>query len=311
MTEQRSPDEEPIIELTEIVEPSAASDDEIIELTEVVDNVPTADEDVIELTDVVDNVTPADEDVIELTDVVEKAPPVDEEVIELTDVVENASPADEAAIEPAEEDIPDLVDMVEEAPAEASSAPELTAAPEEMTTEPEDFPEEDMPGMAASAGAAFDLFADTEPEETDAPAVDAADPNDDLDFAPMDLDIEENKEDDLFDSLGMNLEPELQGSASSDELDFNLSTQELSDAIDLLDAKLAEEPPLDGSGEAAQTAALPATVSEAQLENALENVIRKMFAEKIDILINEAIEKTVSAEIENLKNQLLQDSTEE
>jgi hypothetical protein len=168
-----------------------------------------------------------------------------------------------------------------------------------------------MPGMAASAGAAFDLFADTELEETDAPAVDAAEPNDDLDFAPMDLDIEENKEDDLFDSLGMNLEPELQGSASSDELDFNLSTQELSDAIDLLDAKLAEEPPLDGAGEAAQTAALPATVSEAQLENALENVIRKMFAEKIDILINEAIEKTVSAEIENLKNQLLQDSTEE
>ncbi len=319
MTEQRSPDEEPIIELTEIVEPSAASDDEIIELTDVVDNVPPADEEVIELTDVVDNALPADEEVIELTDVVDNVPPVDEEVIELTDVVENVPPADEAAIEPTdavptpptEEEILDLVDVVEEAPAEASSAPELTAAPEEMTAEPEEMPEEDVPEMAASAGAAFDLFADTVPEEADAPAVNEADQDDDLDFAPMDLDIEENKEDDLFDSLGMNLEPELQGSASSDELDFNLSTQELSDAIDLLDAKLAEEPPMEGAGETAKTAALPTTVSEAQLESALEKVIREMFAEKIDVLINEAIEKTVSAEIENLKKQLLKDSTEE
>ncbi len=273
MTEQRSADEEPIIELTEIVEASAAGDDDIIELTDVVENIPPADEEIIELTDVV------------------PSPPAEEEILELVDVVEAPPPDESAALE-------------------ETLAPEA-GAQAEMETEPGGLPEEGIAEKAPSNSAAFDLFADAAQEETRAAATEDTGQDDDLDFAPMDLDIEERKEEDLFDSLGMNLEPELQGSSSSDELDFNLSTQELSDAIDLLDAKLAEEPPVDSPGEAAKTAALPATITEAQLENALENVVRKMFAEKIDTLINEAIEKTLSAEIENLKNQLLKESTEE
>ena len=273
MTEQRSSDEEPIIELTEIVEASAAGDDDIIELTDVVDAIPPADEEIIELTEVV------------------PSPPKEEEILELVDVVETTPPDETAA---PEEDFVMAAD-----------------APVEMETAPEGLIEVDRAETVAPESAAFDLFAEAVPEETPEAAPDGAGQDDDLDFAPMDLDIEENKEDDLFDSLGMNLEPELQGAAGSDELDFNLSTQELSDAIDLLDAKLAEEPPAEGPDEAAQTAALPETITEAQFEKALENVIRKMFTEKIDVLINEAIEKTVSAEIENIKNQLLKDSTEE
>jgi hypothetical protein len=267
MTEQRSPDEEPIIELTDVVEPSAAGDDEIIELTEVVEFQPATDEEVIELTDIV------------------KTPPDKEEIIDLVDVVDTAAEA-----EPPPVDEPEAI----ETPLTEITSEDVLEAPVEEPAE-----------------AAFDLFSETAAGDRDDASAATALNDDDLDFAPMDLDIEENKEEDLFDSLGMKLEPELQSPTESDELDFNLSTQELSDAIDLLDAKLAEEPPSAVPAGAGKTAALPATLSEAELERALENVIRKMFAEKIDQLLNEAIEKNVTAEIEHLKRQLLKDSPED
>jgi iron only hydrogenase large subunit-like protein len=108
----------------------------------------------------------------------------------------------------------------------------------------------------------------------------------------------------------MNLEADLLPSEEdTSELDFNLSTQELSDAIDLLDAKLAEEPPKAPPSEG--NVSEPAALRSEELETALESVIRKMFGEKIDHLLNEAIEKTVSAEIARLKEQLLGDAPEE
>ncbi len=48
-------------------------------------------------------------------------------------------------------------------------------------------------------------------------------------------------------------------------------------------------------------------VSDAQMEAALERVIKKMFYEKIDGILVEVIEKTVTREIERLKSILLQD----
>lgn len=266
MTEQRSQDEEPIIELTEVVEPSAIDDSDIIELTEVVATRPAADEDIIELTDIV------------------KSPQVGEEIIDLVDVVEETPKAGVSVLPETEAtDINVLPGAVEIEPHE-SRVEEVTDA-----------------NAAASENAAFDLFHEEAPASA---ATDNAATDGELDFAPMDLDIEENKEADLFDSLGMKLEPELQGGAENDELDFNLSTQELSDAIDLLDAKLADDIPAN-TGEAEP---LPSTISEAQLEKALENVIRQMYGEKIDQMLNEAIEKTVTAEIENLRDQLLKES---
>jgi hypothetical protein len=129
----------------------------------------------------------------------------------------------------------------------------------------------------------------------------------DLAFAEMDLDIEDRTDDELFESLGMNLEAGLiEPGEDSDELDFNLSTQELSDAIDLLDAKLAEESPTPPSA-AEKEDDRAAALAPDQLEAALENVIKKMFKDKIDHLLNDAIEKTVSVEIERLKEQLLGD----
>jgi hypothetical protein len=52
----------------------------------------------------------------------------------------------------------------------------------------------------------------------------------------------------------------------------------------------------------------PEKVSDAQIEAALERVIKEMFYEKIDGILVEVIEKTVTREIERLKSILLQDS---
>ncbi len=75
--------------------------------------------------------------------------------------------------------------------------------------------------------------------------------------------------DDFVDSLGMELD----------------SKEDVSE--DLLDAK---------------------KVSDAQMEAALERVIKKMFYEKIDGILVEVIEKTVTRELERLKSVLLQDT---
>ena len=242
-------------------------------------------EDIIELTDVVAASGADDEDIIDLTEVVEEN--ADEDVvIELTDVVDVPAgdmPVAEEA--PVEEPIIDLTEpvVVEEVDAEAEPAPEEEMVDLSLLEEDEDTP------VAVEA------------EEST---------SGELEFADMELDIEE-RDGGLFDSLGMNLEADLLPSEEEDagELDFNLSTQELSDAIDLLDAKLAEEPPKPPAVEDALGA--PATLPSEALETALENVIRKMFAEKIDHLLNEAIEKTVAAEIERLKEQLLGDASDE
>ena len=51
-------------------------------------------------------------------------------------------------------------------------------------------------------------------------------------------------------------------------------------------------------------------VSDAQIEAALERVIKKMFYEKIDSILVEVTEKTVTRELEKLKSILLQDAAE-
>ena len=224
---------------------------------------------IIELTDVVAMPETTDDDIIELTDVVALDAGDDDGVIELTDVV---SPA------PPEEPIIELTEVVSSADSDVQDA--MVKARRE---EPEEVP---------AAGSA---------EEST---------SGELAFAEMELDIEDRTDDELFDSMEMNLEADLlPSSEDSGELDFNLSTQELSDAIDLLDAKLAEEPPKPPAVENAdvQPAAM---IGQDQLEAALENVIKKMVGEKIDHLLNDAIEKSVSAEIARLKEQLLGDHPE-
>jgi hypothetical protein len=50
-------------------------------------------------------------------------------------------------------------------------------------------------------------------------------------------------------------------------------------------------------------------VADEQLDAALERVIRKMFYDKIDRILVEVVEKTVTREIERLKRTLLEDAS--
>jgi len=245
---------------------------------------PEDDDGIIELTDVVASSETDGEEIIDLTEVVEESAG-QEDVIELTDVVDE--PVEEMPAwgeTPVEAPVIELTDVAVVAEADAALVEEADAAPEPAL-------EEDEPEPAVAQA-----------EEST---------SGDLEFADMELDIEEGSDDGLFDSMGMNLEADLLPSEEdASELDFNLSTQELSDAIDLLDAKLAEEPPQAPEMEEPALGG-PAALQSEELETALENVIRRMFAEKIDHLLNEAIEKTVSTEIARLKEQLLGDAPEE
>lgn len=236
-----------------------------------------ATDDIIELTEVVAMPDQADDRIIELTDVIAPAETNADEIIELTDVVAPAADEDE-------DQVIDLTEVVA-APAEEDEAIiELTDIVAPAADEAD-------AAAAAEAGAA----------ET---------PEGELAFADTDLEVEETGEDGLFESLGMSLEADFHGAEDeADSLDFNLSTQELSDAIDLLDAKLSEEPEPAASKE--DVPDMPADISSDKLEKAIENVIRRMFADKIDHLLNAAIEKTVAAEIANLKAQLLKDMPED
>ena len=242
---------------------------------------PQDDDPIIELTDVVTPSEAAGEEIIELTDVVTRA---DEEIIELTDVVAPGQ-ADAPAAALADEDpIIELTDVV--APTTIEAGPAAT--------------EEDTTAIEAVFALGDDEDVDVEGSTPEATA-------DDLAFAEMELDIDEHANEELFDSMDMNMEAELLNAKDeAGDLDFNLSTQELSDAIDLLDAKLAEEPPKEPER---QTEVLedPSALRSGDLEAALENVIRKMFGDKIDHLLDAAIEKTVSTEIARLKKQLLDD----
>lgn len=245
-----------------------------------------------------------DDDIIELTDVVSSPFTADDEIIELTDVVESDDVDEEAVIE--------LTDVVETAPAEASVAEEPPVADEDPVIELTDVV------LANDGEDEVEPFEERfEPADNENVMMQAAvegveeSTSGDLEFAEMNLDIEERKDEGLFDSLEMNMEADLlQPDDETGELDFNLSTQELSDAIDLLDAKLAEEPPKVPPADDKQVIR-PESLAADELEAALEKVIRKMFGDKIDRLLDNAIEKTVSAEIARLKDQLLGDGPDE
>jgi hypothetical protein len=248
----------------------AADEVEIIELTEVVD---LRGQEIIELTDVVNL---QGEDIIELTDVVA---PRGEDIIDLTDPV--AGPGDE-------EDLLRLADAAEKAPALAAGG------------------EEDL----------FDLGA----EMLGTPATHALkvtetapEGEEKLYFSISELPVEalgatEEPGREPGDSLALNLEADL-GVITDEDLDFNLSTQELSEAIDMLDTEL-------GTGDSrqpspAQRRSLEETVTSERVEAALERVISRMYAEKIDRLLEDAIKRTVSQEIQHLRRQLLDNDADE
>ena len=172
-----------------------------------------------------------------------------------------------------DEEIIDLLEAVDEPEVEdikeSVSTEEATSA-EEIVTVTEAM--SDLPQEIEEIGEPIHMTADTSQEAEDLTDLEA-----DLLEEPSELDDEFGKEvdfdqdlsDDFVDSLGM-------------ELDAKEDVSE-----DLLDTE---------------------KVSDAQMEAALERVIKKMFYEKIDGILVEVIEKTVTRELERLKNILLEDA---
>jgi hypothetical protein len=103
----------------------------------------------------------------------------------------------------------------------------------------------------------------------------------DDDLFDDDLDVD-HEEDDFVDSLGMEIGTE----DEEDEAEPEETTAEPTDTVTTAEG-------IDISGE--------------QLDAALERVIKNMFYDKIDSILAEVIEKTVSKEIERLKKILTEE----
>lgn len=141
------------------------------------------------------------------------------------------------------------------------------------------------------------------------------------------IELDQNGKDNLADSLGMDLESviEMTDDLDQDEkTDFATGAAALSAAKAEIGKNLVDDPnrdvnvaaqhkekpePAEFRPEASQLAAEIAdlgTISSRQIEDALERLINQNYSEKIESIILQVIEKTVSKEIEKLKELLLE-----
>jgi hypothetical protein len=208
----------------------------------------------------------------------------DEEIIELKEEAADMSQDDEEII--------DLLEATDEPDVEGikqgvvAQEPESAQDPEIIEIEEETF------NVLQNDEEVIDLLevADTpqEIEEIGEPIHTTAKPSEEAeDLADLHADLLE-KPGVLDDELGREV----------------AADQDLSD--DFVDSLGME---LDSKEDISEDVLEPEKVSEVQMEAALERVIKKMFYEKIDGILVEVIEKTVTREIERLKNVLLQDAS--
>jgi hypothetical protein len=119
---------------------------------------------------------------------------------------------------------------------------------------------------------------------------------------PLHITVETSQEEDLTDvTVDFLEEPGVLDDELGREVD---SDQALSD--DFVDSLGME---LDSEEDISEDVLESEKVSDAQIEATLERVIKNMFYEKIDGILVEVIEKTVTREIERLKSILLQDAS--
>ena len=128
------------------------------------------------------------------------------------------------------------------------------------------------------------------------------------------MNLDTDSDDDFIESLGMTIEAKedafvISGDDTPDEMTEGISSADDQPEVTPLPVEPATdiEPQSDKFDESAQ--ALPAdAITSGQLELALENVIKKMFSDKIETILHDVIEKTVTNEIDRLKKLLLEDS---
>ncbi|OEU66919.1 MAG: hypothetical protein BBJ57_09535 [Desulfobacterales bacterium PC51MH44] len=250
--------------------------DKIIEMAE-----PPEEEEIIELTEKVTDALPDDDEIIDLVEAADE-PPVEGEKESI--VAETAEPPEEDILElteeatdtsPDDDEIIDLVDAADELPIYGEKESLVAEAAE--PTEDEEIiglteAISDTPQEIEEIGKPIHVAAEASADADDSPGLEAEPIEEAIDFhdeLDEEVGLDQALQDDFVDSLGMELD--------SDKAD----SKDLSEAVD---------------------------VSDEQVETALERVIKKMFYEKIDGILVEVIEKTVTSEIERLKNILLEDA---
>ena len=333
--------DEPIIELTEVVETAAGNgqnqtaaqtprDDSIIELEDVVED----REPIIELKEIVETdtgdgrnqtatQTPRDDSIIELEDVVESRESVtgpsemveenqadrtedsDENIFELSEVLE---PESEVAVRPEDK-------MKDETGTEEREAAQQEA---EIKADDSHAPAEEF--LRAEAQDEETLSGDQKPSAVmqtpeKSPAEDEP--------APKTHDEPLETETDLANSAGqdlpedgqtrvIDLAPNLEAEASPDDkepgeeikigIEQDLVDQEEENIFDDIAENLGLE--LDEEPEDQELSA-----TAAEIESAIEKVIEKRFGHRIEQLIVETIERAVEAEIERIKRALLDENS--
>jgi hypothetical protein len=166
----------------------------------------------------------------------------------------------------------------------------------------------------------------TQQQSEESPAAVAAEDGD----RKEELGFDFEKEEDLADSLGMTIDSETEAAENlmeTEELEDIYKTQEILDEISQFDSVEAsamhkqtdpisikvQDPTAENRLEIdsleQDTAPEPGSISSGQLELAVERVVKKMFAEKIEGILIEVIERTVTKEINRIKNILLDETS--
>jgi len=294
-----------------------ASDDEIIELTDIVDPAELdaaglnmgRDDEIIDLNDIVDPSEleaaglrmDEDDDIIELTDIVDPSELRVGAVATEPEVTADARPAasDAPAGQTAEagldnQEYEDLLDMIDTLDADdllVDLAEEEARALESASDEPE---------VGEPEAAATD--AGPEPEET---------PDEDSEYANLLETIDSLDPEDLLvsvDEAGLLDSGEDADAAAGD----NGEMVTLTDVLNRNADETAERPPVERVGGVIreveeETGRDVRSLTDQEVEAAVERILKTKYAETIERLIANAVEKAVSREIENLKRTMLDD----
>ncbi|MDY6904555.1 MAG: hypothetical protein SWH61_07700 [Thermodesulfobacteriota bacterium] len=316
--EADSESEDDILDLTEEAAAEAdelESEDDILDLTEMLDEAPAAKADAD---------TRETDDIVDLTETVdqEKEPAIEDDVIDLTQAAddEEESMAIAEATEAAGEDTSGFAAMREDVAfdesTDAASATAETPVPEDPqmmdfadTVELSDIVDDDLPQRGDGS---LRELRETGPAPVDAGLNDNEmedDGEDVLDEDSLVTDYEDEEETEESAEFSNSLETELETALdSSDEIKVGESEK--------ISVHVRNRREVDGpegfnseSMEAWQERLLknmaatgvPGQITDEQLESALVKAIKEVYAEKLEKIIEDVVEKTIVAEIEKLK----------
>jgi hypothetical protein len=239
----------------------------------------------------------------------------DEEIIELKEESIDVSQDDEEII--------DLLEAVDESDVEiitegiVPQAPESEQDPELIELEEETFDvSQNNEEIIDLMDAADETNVDDEKEAVVPQEVESSEEiitlTETMNESPRDIEeigeplhITANTSEEVEDLTDLNTDLLEEPSVLDDELGQEVAAdQALSD--DFVDSLGME---LDAKDDISEDVLEAEKVSDEQIEAALERVIKNMFYEKIDGILVEVIEKTVTREIERLKSLLLQDGS--